>query len=85
MYQVPRVARLSTKNIIIYCKMTYFRWDFISRFCHIVSLQQSKIHVFGRVAIENHLNIFIFVGCIFPRENKTHTKISDFTVVLKVP
>jgi hypothetical protein len=20
-----------------YCKITYFRWDFISRFCHIVS------------------------------------------------
>jgi hypothetical protein len=30
---------------IEYCKITYFRWDFISCFCHIVSLQQSKIRV----------------------------------------
>jgi hypothetical protein len=44
-----------------YCKITYFRWDFISRFCHIVS----KIRVFGRVVIENPLNIFLFAGFIF--------------------
>jgi hypothetical protein len=31
----------------------------------IVSLQQSKIHVFGRVVIENLLNIFILAGFIF--------------------
>jgi hypothetical protein len=53
-------------NILIFgdCKITYFRWDFISHFCHIVSLQQCKIHVFGRVVIENPLNIFIFAGFI---------------------
>jgi hypothetical protein len=48
-----------------YSKITYFRWDFISRFCHIVSLQQSKIHIYERVVIENPLNIFIFTGFIF--------------------
>jgi hypothetical protein len=74
--------------VFAYCKITYFQWDFISRFCHIVSLQQSKIHIFGRVVIENPLNIFILAGFIFAimtptrnRENKTHAKISDFTVV----
>jgi hypothetical protein len=52
-------------DCLLYCKITYFRWDFISRFYHIVSLQQSKIRVFGRVVIENPLNIFIFAGFIF--------------------
>jgi hypothetical protein len=33
-------------------KITYFCWDFILRFCHIASLQQSKICVYGRVAME---------------------------------
>jgi hypothetical protein len=50
----------------------------------ILRLFKSKIHVFGRVIIENPLNIFIFAGFIFaimtPARNKTHTKISDFTV-----
>jgi hypothetical protein len=55
-----------------YCKITYFRWDFISRFCHIVSLHQSKICVFGRVVIENPLDIFIvlFSRSYHPRKNK---------------
>jgi hypothetical protein len=47
-----------------YCKITYFFWDFISCFCHVVSLQQSKIRVYGRVLIENPLNIFLFAGFI---------------------
>jgi hypothetical protein len=32
--------------------------------CHIVSLQQSKICIFGRFVLENALNIFTFVGFI---------------------
>jgi hypothetical protein len=40
-----------------YCKIIYFCWDFISRFCHIVSLQQRKIRYYGTVVIENPLNI----------------------------
>jgi hypothetical protein len=36
----------------------------VKSLCHIVSLQQSKIRVFGRVVIENPLNIFIFAGFI---------------------
>jgi hypothetical protein len=47
-----------------YCEISYFRWDFISRFCHIVYLEHSKIRIYGRVAIENPLNIFIFTGFI---------------------
>jgi hypothetical protein len=62
MYHSPSHNGLPTQH----CKtIPYFRWDFILRFCNIVSLQQSKIHVFGRVAIENPLNIFIFAGFIF--------------------
>jgi hypothetical protein len=50
----------------MYCKITYFYFcDFIWSFCHIVSLQQSKIRIFGMVVIENPLNIFIFTGFIF--------------------
>jgi hypothetical protein len=30
-----------------------FRWDFILRLCHIVSLKQSKIRIYGRVVIQN--------------------------------
>jgi hypothetical protein len=47
-----------------YCKITYFRWDFISCFSHMVSLQQ---YIYGRVVIENpfSFNIFLFTGFIF--------------------
>jgi hypothetical protein len=72
------------KTPIKYCKITYFRWDFTSRFCHIVSLQQSKIRIFGRVVIENPIfsySLVLFSRSWHPRENKTHAKISDFTVI----
>jgi hypothetical protein len=36
-YVVILVYQLS--KIFEYCKITYFRWDFIMCFCHIVSLQ----------------------------------------------
>jgi hypothetical protein len=35
-------------RIFAYCKITYFRWDFILRFCHFVSLQQFKIQLFWK-------------------------------------
>jgi hypothetical protein len=59
-----------------YCKITYFRWDFISHFCHIVSLQQSKICIYWRVVINRkpfkyfHIRWFYFCDH-YPHENKT--------------
>jgi hypothetical protein len=52
-----------------YCKITYFCWDFISRFCHIVFLQQSKIRI-GRVVIEN--SIFSYSRVLFDRDHTCH-------------
>jgi hypothetical protein len=45
-----------------YCKINYFHRDFVFV---ILCLCESKINVFGRVVIENPLNIFIFAGFIF--------------------
>jgi hypothetical protein len=57
-----------------------------------VSLQQSKIHVFGRVVIENPLNIFIFAGFIFYCPSHDHftqhlemgEKITLYNFILKI-
>jgi hypothetical protein len=65
MYHMISVGVTWVDKMFQYCKITYFRWYFILHFCHIVSLQQSKICVFGRVVIETPLNIFIFTGFIF--------------------
>jgi hypothetical protein len=65
MYTITSVSLL--RNYSGYCKITYFHREFILHFCHIVSLQQSKIHVFGRIVIENVLNIFLYSWILFLR------------------
>jgi hypothetical protein len=69
-----------------YCKITYFCWDIILRFCHIVSLQQSKFLVLWKGCNRKPLKYFHIREFNFrdhnthPHENKTPAKISDFTV-----
>jgi hypothetical protein len=55
-----------------YYKITYFRRDIILHFCHIESLQKTKIHIFGRVVIENTFSYswVLFLRSYHPRENK---------------
>jgi hypothetical protein len=42
-----------------------FSLGFYLTFLSYCLCNESKIHIFGKVEIENHLNIFIFAGFIF--------------------
>jgi hypothetical protein len=59
----------------MYCKITYFCWDFILHFCHIVSLQQSKIRIFGRVVINRKPFKYFHIHGFHFRDHTTLAKI----------